>query len=149
MADALIYLARLLAYFVVAVLAGSIASSIFSTQFVVSGLQAVNVDVPFATRLMMTITDLAILQTLGGVVAACYLVGFLIANVCHPRLSGNRIFWYTLAGAAALVSTLLLMGAIMQLAPVAGARTVFGLLAQAIAGAIGGAVFARLTQPAE
>ena len=104
-------------------------------------------DIPFSARLIMTMTDLAILQTLGGVVAACFLVGFIVASVCLKTLGGNRMFWYPLAGAAALVSTLLLMGAIMQLTPVAGARTLFGLLTQAVAGGFGGTVFARLTQP--
>jgi hypothetical protein len=52
-----------------------------------------------------------------------------------------------LAGACALVSTLLLMSWFLQLMPIAGARTTLGLAFQGLAGACGGYVFARVSSP--
>ena len=50
--------------FLAATLLTAIAASVFSTQFVIAGLTAVNVDIPFGVRLSMTFTDLAILRML-------------------------------------------------------------------------------------
>ena len=135
------------AAFIAAVVLTALLSSIFSTQFVVAGLQSIGTDIAFATRLSMTIRDLAILQTLGIAAAACLLIGFLVAGLCHRFIGLSRTFWYSLAGATSLVTLLLLMSLQMQLMPIAGARTTFGLLTQAIAGGCGGWLFARLTRP--
>ena len=130
--------------FIVSVLAASVAASIFSTQFVLAGLQGLGVAVSLNTRLEMTFNDLAILQTLGIVIAVCFLIGFLTAALCKRFIGGNRIFWYVLAGGSSLLAALLIMSAVLQLIPIAGARTTFGLLSQALAGALGGYIFASL-----
>lgn len=134
------------AVFFAAVLLCSLLSSVFSTQFVIAGLQSINVDVTAAARLSMTVDDLHILKTLLAVVAACFLVGFLIAGACIRWVGGSRTAWYALAGGSALVTTLLLMGWQMQLMPIAGARTLFGLFTQGLAGASGGVLFSTLTK---
>ncbi|NND01041.1 MAG: hypothetical protein HKN85_12745 [Gammaproteobacteria bacterium] len=136
---------RTLVAFVVAALVAATASSIFSTQMVIAGLQSLGVSVPLNTRLIMTFQDFAILQTLLPVVAACYLVGFLLAALGHYKLRGNRLAWYVTAGGSALLVALLVLSAVLQLMPVAGARTAIGLLTQTLAGAIGGYVFSLLT----
>ena len=133
--------------FLVAVLAASIVSSVFSSQFVVAGLNGVGVDVPFNIRIAMTFSDFSILQTLLMVVAACLLIGFLIAALGFKLLGGNRQLWYVAAGGCALLTTLLLMESLLQLMPVAGARTTFGLITQAIAGMLGGYVYAVVSKP--
>ena len=133
--------------FLVAVLAASIASSVFSSQFVVAGLNGVGVDVPLNIRFAMTFSDLSILQTLLMVVAACFLIGFLLAALGFKQLGGNRQLWYVAAGGSALLATLLLMESLLQLMPVAGARTTFGLMTQAIAGMLGGYVYAVVAKP--
>nr|WHW29601.1 hypothetical protein [uncultured bacterium] len=130
--------------FIVSVLAASVAASIFSTQFVLAGLQNLGVRVSLNTRLEMTFNDLAILQTLGIVIAASFLIGFLTAALCKRFIGGNQMLWYVLAGGCSVLSALLIMSAVLQLMPVAGARTTFGLLTQTLAGAFGGYVFARL-----
>ena len=131
--------------FIAAVLTSAIFSSIFSTQFVIAGLQDIGVDIPLSVRLRMTLEDFSILETLLMVISACFLVGFLVAGLCASKLNGNRTVWYMVAGACAFFLTFLLLEAVLQLMPIAGARTWFGLLTQAFAGLIGGYVFARLT----
>ena len=137
---------RIIATFVVAVLAAALLASLFSTQFVIAGLHGVGVVVPLGVRLNMTLGDFNSLRSLLPVVAACFIVGFSVAALCFRILKGNRVIWFSVAGGCALVCTLLLMSYVMQLMPVAGARTSFGLFTQFIAGALGGFVYARLSQ---
>ena len=131
--------------FVAAVVLTAVLSSIFSTQFVIAGLQDLGVDIPLSVRFKMTLGDLSILETLLMVISACFLIAFLIAGLCSSKLKGNRTAWYMAAGASAFFATFLVLEAVLQLMPIAGARTGFGLFTQAIAGLIGGYVFARLT----
>jgi len=137
---------RYTAAFVAAVLASSLLSSVFSTQFVIAGLESINVEIPLGTRVTMTLEDLAIVKALSAVIAASFLVGFLVAAACNRWAGGNRTAWYGFAGASALVTTLVLMSWQMQLVPIAGARTIFGLITQSLAGATGGVLFSRLTK---
>lgn len=138
---------RIVGAFIAAVVTASILASIFSTQFVIAGLVDIGVSVPLDTRMSMTVKDLNILQTLLAVVAACFLIGFIVAGLTQRGLGGNRQLWYVIAGGSALVATLLVMNAVLQLMPIAGARTIMGLIMQGVAGAIGGWVFAWLTKP--
>lgn len=140
-------LLKLTAAFFAAVLTTSILASVFSSQFVIAALQEVNAVIPLSTRLSMTLQDLAIIQTLGLVTTACFLVGFIVAALCIKCIGGSRVAWFTLAGASALTCTLLLMSWQLQLTPIAGARTFPGLAFQTLAGALGGFVFAKLSRP--
>lgn len=139
--------AQITAAYFAAVFCTSALASIFSTQFVIAALQDVGVLIPFETRLSMTFHDLAIFETLLLVTAACFFVGFIVATTCVKHIGGARYIWFVLAGASALVSTLLLMTWHFQLTPIAGARTLPGLTFQALAGAAGGLLFSRLTHP--
>lgn len=136
---------RLAIAFIAAVFITAVFSSIFSTQFVIAGLQNLGVEIPLGVRVKMTLGDLSILQTLLMIIAACFLVGFLVAWLCSSKLNGNRTLWYAVAGACAYLLTFFVLEAVLQLMPVAGARTGFGLFTQAIAGLIGGYVFARIS----
>lgn len=140
-------LLRTTAAFAVAVVLTATIASICSTQFVVAELQELGVIIPIDVRVSMTISDLSILQTLALVVVACFLIGFLLAGFAHRSLGGNRQLWYLVAGGCALISALLLISAVLQLMPIAGARTTLGLFTQFLAGAAGGLVFAKLTTP--
>ena len=95
----------------------------------------------------MTFGDLAILKSLGIVISICFLIGFLIAGLVKRFLGGSRLSWYTMAGGLSLAATLILMEHVLELMPVAGARTTAGMFTQALAGAMGGFVFAQLTKP--
>ena len=120
--------------------------SIFSSQFVIAGLQAINVDIPLSTRLSMTAADLRILTALLPAVLACFLIAFLVAGLCAARLGGNRSAWFTLAGATSLVVELMIMQSVFGVMPVSGARSMAGLLTQGVAGAVGGYLVAQLTK---
>jgi hypothetical protein len=136
---------RLIAAFLLAVVAAALLASIFSTQFVIAGLQGVGVVIPADVRLNMTLGDFNILRSLLPVIAVCFAVGFSIAALCSRKIGGSRLAWFMIAGGSALVCTLLLISFAMDLMPVAGARTNFGLFTQFIAGAWGGFVFSKLS----
>ena len=140
---------RYLIAFIISVLAASIIASMFSTQFVVAGLRELGVEIPVATRLAMTFGDLAILKSLGIIISLCFLAGFLVAGLVKRTLGGSRLSWYAMAGGLSLTAALLLMEQVLQLMPIAGARSTAGMFTQGLAGAIGGFIFAQLTKPKE
>lgn len=131
--------------FVVAVIAATVLASIISTQFVIAGLQEIGVNVPFGTRVSMTVTDLALLRIYLIMGGTAMLVAFVVAGACAKWLRGSRQVWFSVAGFAALTCVLMLIESSLGAMLIAGARTVPGLMLQGIAGAFGGWVFARLT----
>ena len=116
-----------------------------TVQLVLAGLQDLGVEIDLAARTRMTIDDLAIIKPFAALMAVCFLIGFTVAHFVRGKLGGSRILWYVCAGAASWVCTLLIMSYVLQLMPVAGARSGFGLLLQALAGGIGGLAFAKLS----
>ena len=137
--------AKFAAVFAIAVLATSLLGSIFSTQFVLAGLQGLGVEIPMADRLSMTMADFGILPLMGLLYAICLLIGFLIAGLCAAKIGGSRRVWFMAAGATAVICELLFLSSSMELMILAGARTTAGLMAQGVAGGIGGWVFATMT----
>ena len=127
-----------------AALLTAVAASVFSTQFVIAALTAIDVEVPFGVRLSMTFTDLAILMILLPAAIACFVPAFVIAEALARWLGGRRELWFALAGGTALVTELLLIESVLGLMPVGGARTTAGMALQGVAGVLGGVAFSRL-----
>ena len=134
---------------IAAALTTSVIGSIFSTQSVIASLQSIDVVIPFGTRLSMTVNDLAILPALGPITSICFIIGFIVAALCTRFIGGNRTAWHMLAGAVALITTLLIMKAVLLITPIAGTRTLLGLLSFGLAGAIGGWVYTKITPASE
>jgi hypothetical protein len=137
--------AKIVAVFVMAVIATSLLGSIFSTQFVLAGLQGLGVEIPISDRFSMTLADFGILPAMGILYSICLLAGFLVAGLCAMKIGGSRTTWFVAAGASAVICELLILSALMDLMILAGARTTMGLVAQGVAGGVGGWVFAVLT----
>jgi len=129
----------------VASLTTALIGSVFSSQFVISELISVGAEIPFSDRLSMTVDDFGILPSLIPLTLVCFVVAFSIGSLCIKYIGGNRIIWYIVAGAAGLITTLLVMKAVLIVTGIAGTRSTFGLLSFGLAGAIGGWVFAKLT----
>ncbi len=138
-------LLRYVLAFVAAVLCTSLLGSVFSTQFVIAALAGIEVDVPLATRLTMTVRDFGILPTLVPAIAACLLPGYVVAGLCARFFGGKHLYWFAFGGATAVIALLLIMQAVLGLMPIAGARTVAGLLSFGFAGGVGGWLFSRMT----
>jgi hypothetical protein len=130
---------------IAATLTTSVVGSVFSTQSVISSLQSLDIDVPLATRLSMTLGDLAILPSLMPIIAICFIVGFAVAAMCIGHIGGNRTAWHIVAGAVALITTLIIIKMVLSITAIAGTRSLLGLLSFGLAGAIGGWVYAKIT----
>jgi len=140
---------RSIAGLIIAALVTSIIGSLFSTQSVIASLQSLDVEVPLTTRLSMTVNDLGILLALMPITAICFILGFLVAAIGLRFIGGNRIAWHIVAGASALICTLIVMKTVLLVTPIAGTRTLLGLASFGLAGAIGGWVYAKITNSAE
>lgn len=138
---------RALFWFLASVVTAALATTL-STQFVIAALADIGANVDFAKRLSMTWADLRGLAPLYFVFLGLGLViAFLAAGGLYRLVKKLRSVIFIVAGAVAVAVTLILMEKVFFDVPlIAGARSGFGFFMQMIAGAVGGFVFARLTQ---
>jgi hypothetical protein len=138
------FLRLLLAWLVAAVVTAALGS-IIQTQFNLAAIAALGAPVPMGARLQTTLQDLAGFAPMFGLVGAA---GFVPALVVAALLSWRRPEWrvvlYPLAGAAALVTAVLLMNALLPVTPIGATRSASGIVALGLAGLAGGAAFAAL-----
>lgn len=139
---------RVVLAFVLAVVVTTVLGAVAHTQFVLGRLADLGVAVPFSERLSMTLHDIAGMGPMFGAIIG---LGFLVAMA-----AGALVFWfagvqrmlvYAVAGAVAVAAALTLMGVVYDITPIAGARSTAGFIAQMVAGALGGLVFARVSAP--
>ncbi len=80
-------------------------------------------------------------------VAVALLIGLSVAALFVRRTNPSlRLWWYAGAGAVAMVTIFIALEFAIGMMVVPGARTVAGLVAQGVAGAIAGAVFAAASR---
>lgn len=122
--------------------------AIASTHFVLASLRGLNVQVPIGKRLLAYGHDLiGMAPTLAVVAAVGFAIAFPVAAAAGRFLPRSRPIAYPLAGAAAIVTALLLMNVVLGMMPLAGgARSTLGLVAQGVAGAAGGYVFGAISR---
>jgi hypothetical protein len=138
------FLGRLLAW-LGATLVTAAAGSIVQTQFGLAAIQALGVPVPWQVRLQSTLHDLAgFAPTFALIVAGGFLVAFLVAGLLLRWWPRRPVLLYTLAGASAIGTALLVMDAVLPVTAIGAARSLAGLLALTATGALGGYVYARL-----
>lgn len=136
-----IYLASVLAAYVLAVIAAS--------WHVAGRLAAMGVTLDGGERLAMTLRDLAGMAGMFvPIIAFGFLAAFLVAALlCRwPRTlrPAACLALYALAGFTALVCIHLVLHLALGLTPVAVARSVPGLIGQGLAGAVGGVLYRYL-----
>ena len=143
----MIWIRRCLA-FVVAVAVSAVLASLLSTHFVLRALLDLDVRIGFGDRLYAYGHDVASMAPLFAVIVAVgYLIAFPTAALA-TRWLARRTWVYTAAGATAVVAALMSMEALLAIMPIAGARHWGGLVAQGLAGAAGGSLFAALSRRA-
>lgn len=131
--------------FLVALLSLIILGSFFHTQFVLSALP-VPTPVSLSDNIATSLSDIIGMAPLyGTIMGAGLLVAFLIAIFVTKLAPSLRWLVYAVAGFVAVIATLMIMRATFGLMPIAGARTVAGLLMQGVAGAVAGYVFTRIS----
>lgn len=135
--------------FIVSALVATVLANIFSTQFVIAGLNANGGDIGMNGRLSMTAHDLlnfgplyAVFITLGLAIA------FLAGSIVYRFAKTGRTLVYVVAGIVCFIVMLWAMKNVFFGVPVvAGARSMLGVIFQTLAGAAAGYIFARMTAP--
>ncbi len=140
------WLLRLIALFA-ATATAAVLGSVVQTQASLAALAALGAEIPLALRATTTLDDLVgFAPTYGALLLPGFLIAFLVAAWLARRWPARRATLFALAGAVAVATALVSMRFALGLQPVAAARDAVGLSALALAGAIGGAVYARVTR---
>jgi len=136
---------RFFAAWAVAVAATAALGAAIATQFVLARLEAAGAGaIPLADRARATLADIAGLGPLyAGFLALPLALGFALASLA-PFRGIWRFGPFKLAGAFAVVATLVALQSAFPAQPISGAKGALGFLGQAAAGACGGALFAAL-----
>jgi hypothetical protein len=129
--------------FVLAVVATSVLGAVAHSQFIASAVSRLGHPVPLGDRVSWAGHDaVGMFSTYAPIIAIGFLIAFLIAALVVRRLPHLRTIGYTLAGAVAIVAALVVMKQLLDVTGIASARSALGIVAQGIAGAVGGWVFA-------
>ena len=135
----ILFLARRLGAWLLAVTVAYLLATATATQYVVAQLAGMGIGVPLGERAAMTLQDV---RGMAGMflpmVAFALLVAFMAAALLCRWLSRWRLPLYLLAGAVGVVAIHLLLHVAFGLTPIAIARSTGGLVLQALAGAAGG-----------
>ncbi len=149
---------RICVVFVLTAIATTVLACIIGTQFVLADLNDVGIAIPFGVRIATTWHDVVNLGFIpspsfgfsyGQVITVGFLFAFLAAAAVSHLLPRFRIIIYTTAGAVAFLTQLELSSFSFGVTMYAFARTPLGLAAQALAGAMGGWLFAKYTARGE
>ena len=121
--------------------------SIIQTQFNLAAIKAAGAPVPLDLRLQATLQDLVgFAPLLAGITAVAFLVAFVVAAPLVRRWPGHRVGLYTLAGGGAVAAAILLMNAFLPITVIGATRSLPGLIALGMAGALGGRIYAWLAR---
>ena len=140
------YWLKMLAAYLAAIATATVLGCIGSTQFTLAGLANLGIEVPPGDWVAATLHDVLGMGPLYAQIAVvAFVPAFSIAALLLRWVPGPRPFWYAVAGAASIVAAILIVRAIVGGTVIGGARTLPGLLVQALAGAVAGWCFARLS----
>ncbi|MEJ8568070.1 hypothetical protein [Elongatibacter sediminis] len=141
---------RIVTAWMAAVVLAYLLAATFATGAVVLALRRLEVPLDPGTVFGMVLHDWA---GMTGIFLPAVAIGLALALPVAAGLARHRPEWRiglaVLAGAVALVAVHLILKASFGITPVAVARTIPGLLSQAVAGAAGGGLYAvlRLRRP--
>ena len=139
------FLTRILPSFLVSWLLTFTLASLFHSQYVVNQLVNVGVVVGFNDRVNLTLEDwLGLLPTYGAIIAIALAIAFLVTWLIAKKVKKQCAQLFVIAGIVAFASALIAIESIMNITIIAGARG-WGFYMQLLAGAVGGYVFAKLS----
>jgi len=132
--------------FFAAVIAAYLLGAIFISQGNIASIIAMDFDVSVAQRFEAALHDVMHMTNIYlPVIAVSYFVSMPVARLIIKYVPQQRAILYALAGAVGLVAIHLIMKMVLGLTGIAATRTFVGLLAQAIAGGVGGYLFHRIS----
>lgn len=129
---------------VVAVVLGSLAQSAFN----LAALSALDVELGIADWIGTAGHDLLnFTPTYALLVAIAFAVAWPVAATLKRAFPGHRELLFVLAGFSAIWTTIAIMNRALPVTGIAATRALEGTLALALAGAVAGWLYARLTRP--
>jgi len=139
-------MAKTLGSYVAAVLIAYIFGALFISQGNIAAVTSLGFDVSMAQRLDAMAHDITNMTDIYlPLVAISLLLGLPVAFAIVRKNPHLRTLGYVLAGFVALLAMHVIMKAVLGLSGIAPTRSLWGLLAQGIAGGIGGYLFCRLS----
>jgi hypothetical protein len=138
---------KVLLGYVAAVLATYAVGVLLISQANLSNVAAMGAAIDASIRLEVVWHDLLHMYEIYlPLVAISFIISLPVAALVVRWQPNLRLVGYVLAGFVGLVAIHVIMKAVLGLSGVAPTRTIMGLLAQGVAGAVGGYLFHRLTR---
>lgn len=118
------------------------------TQFNISQVTQLGPAVSLTSRAQTVLHDwLGMLEIYLPLIAIAMFTALLVTGLVLNRFLPRSAWLYALAGLVAMVALHQIMNLVFEISAVAPTRTSLGLLAQGLAGAIGGYTFERFAFP--
>ncbi|MFP6807876.1 MAG: hypothetical protein VB957_11955 [Pseudomonadales bacterium] len=137
---------RTIVSFFVAVIAAYILGAIFISQGNIASIIELGFEITTAHRLDAALHDVTHMTDIYlPVIAVSFLIAMPVATLIIKYVPNLRMIGYVLAGAVGLVAIHMIMKMLLGFSGIAATRTVVGLLAQAVAGGVGGYMFHLLS----
>lgn len=137
---------RTLGSYIAAVIVAYCFGALFISQGNIAAVTGLGFDVTMSQRLGAIVHDVSGMTDIYlPLVAISLLLGLPVAFAVVRKNPHLRMIGYVSAGFVALLAMHVIMKAVLGLSGIAPTRTLWGLLAQGVAGGIGGYLFCRLS----
>ena len=137
---------RTLGSYIAAVIVAYCFGALFISQGNIAAVTGLGFDVTMSQRLGAIVHDVSGMTDIYlPLVAVSLLLGLPVAFAVVRKTPHLRMIGYVSAGFVALLAMHVIMKAVLGLSGIAPTRTLWGLLAQGVAGGIGGYLFCRLS----
>ena len=137
---------RTLGSYIAAVIVAYCFGALFISQGNIAAVTGLGFDVTMSQRLGAIVHDVSGMTDIYlPLVAVSLLLGSPVAFAVVRKNPHLRMIGYVSAGFVALLAMHVIMKAVLGLSGIAPTRTLWGLLAQGVAGGIGGYLFCRLS----
>ncbi|MDB2415814.1 hypothetical protein N9W42_00420 [Pseudomonadales bacterium] len=137
---------RTLGSYIAAVIVAYCFGALFISQGNIAAVTGLGFDVTMSQRLGAIVHDVSGMTDIYlPLVAVSLLLGLPVAFAVVRKNPHLRMIGYVSAGFVALLAMHVIMKAVLGLSGIAPTRTLWGLLAQGVAGGIGGYLFCRLS----
>ena len=133
---------RIISSYLLAVLVAYITGAVFVSLGNIAAVTSMGFEISMAQRFEAMLHDIANMYDIYlMLIALVFLIALPVAELIIRRFPELRLVGYMSAGFVAMVAIHVILKAVLGLSGIAPTRELFGLLAQGIAGALGGFVF--------
>lgn len=137
---------RIVGSYLTAVVSAYILAVIFISQGNIASVVEMGFQVTIAQRLEAVVHDLTHMTGIYlPVIAVSMLISLSVAAIIIKFVPNLRLIGYILAGITGLIAIHVIIKMVFGISGIASTRTLIGLLAQGLAGGVGGYLFHRLS----